>query len=231
MFLLGWMACSTPSTGPVALSAPEVQTLALSTVVEVTVGTPDRQQAIVVGLHGRGAHPSSFSRVLDGAVGDYRALLPLAPTRQGQGGTWFGGSLAGDPTLYGLGIAERAASLAAWIQEESPTGQAVVFGFSQGGMLAMALAAYHPEKVQGAVAMGGLWPDASPPVEGPRPPVRILHGEADPVVDAGGAISAALRFEEAGYPTELTLYPGVVHSVPPEMRAQLHAAIAEFLGQ
>ncbi len=229
LLLLGWMGCSAPSMAPVASTAPEVQALVSSTVVEVIVGTPDPQQAIVLGLHGRGAHPSGFSGVLDGASGNYKALLPLAPTRQGKGGTWFGGSLAGDPVLYGRGIAEQAASLAAWIQQESPNGKAVVFGFSQGGMLAMALAAYHPEQVQGAIAMGGMWPDVTPPKAGPRPPLRILHGEADPVVSAAGAISAALRFEEAGYPTELTLYPGVVHTVPSEMRSALHKAIEDSL--
>lgn len=229
MLLWVWMGCSTPSMETVTSPAPAVQALSPSTVVEVIVGTPDPRQSIVLGLHGRGAHPESFSGVLDGATGDYRALLPLAPTAQGKGGTWFGGSLAGDPALYGRGIAERAASLAAWIQRESPTGKAVVFGFSQGGMLAMALAAYHPEQVQGAVAMGGMWPDTTAPVQGPRPAVHILHGEADPVVGAGGAISASLRFEEAGYPTQLTLYPGVAHSVPPEMRGALHASVQSML--
>lgn len=213
----------------VASTVPKVQALVTDTVVEVIVGTPDPQQAIVLGLHGRGAHPSSFSGVLDGAQGDYRALLPLAPTPQGKGGTWFGGSLAGDPALYARGIADRAASLAAWIQLNSPNGKAVVFGFSQGGMLAMALAAYHPEQVQGAIAMGGMWPDTSAPEQGARPPVRVLHGEADPVVAAGGAVSASLRFEEAGYPTELRLYPGVGHSVPPEMRAELQTSVAQMV--
>lgn len=225
------MGCSSPSVEPVASTAPGVSALVPGVLVEVIVGTPDPQQAIVLGLHGRGAHPQSFSGVLDGAAGDYRALLPLAPTPRGKGGTWFGGSLAGDPARYSRGIAAQAASLAAWIQQESPTGDAVVFGFSQGGMLAMALAAYHPEQVKGAIAMGGMWPDSTPPSEGPRPAVRILHGESDPVVSAAGAISAALRFEEAGYPTELTLYPGVAHTVPPEMRKELQAAIQAALLQ
>ncbi len=220
-----WVGCSTPSPEPVASPALPRTPHGIQTIVEVTVGQPDAAGSLVLGLHGRGAHPESFRGVLDGAPGNYRAVLPLAPTPWSKGGTWFSGSARGNPDALARGIAATAEGLATYIVENSPTGQAVVFGFSQGGMLAMALAAYHPERVQGAVAMGGTWPDTRPPVSGPRPPVWILHGEADPVVVASGAISASLRFEEAGYPTELTLYPGVAHTVPSEMRTALHQAI------
>lgn len=218
--------------GPPSANAAPTNTPTFPTTVEVTLGQPTGQEHLVVGLHGRGAHPQRFQHLLDGATGSYRALFPLAPTPYGDGGTWFTVSTRDNtPDLLAMDIARAADQVAAWIAQESPTGQAVVFGFSQGGMLSMALAAYHPERVVGVVAMGGMWPDPRPPMAGERKPsVLILHGEADDIVPAAGAVQAELRFKEAGYPVESQLWPGVKHSVPPEMRARLQARVVELVG-
>ncbi len=61
-------------------------------------------------------------------------------------------------------------------------------------------------------------------------PVKIMHGDADPVVPPKGSVALHARLKELGYNTELEMYPGVDHAawVPAYENARIFDWFAQF---
>lgn len=179
--------------------------------------TPSRttEGPLVLAIHGMGDSPAGFDQVWV-PQDDYRELTPPGIYPYGNGYRWFNRRSEG---LEDADIAAAAEHLAGLIPDK-----AIVYGFSQGGALTMALVTNHPEKVERGIAVGGwlppsLWTEA--PAD--APPLLVLHGEADPIVPYDDAAVEGLR--ERGWHVETRTWPGVGHRIPPEMRATLDGAI------
>lgn len=224
-----------PAPAPVA-AAPAPQVAAPAEIaglrfVDAVVGTPPDDAPLIIGLHGRGDRPTSFERTLAGAPGPFHASFPQAPLPFRDGFTWWAATTKGDAAALSHAVLGAAEQVAAYIQAASPTGDAVVYGFSQGGYLSFALATHHPDQVRKAISVGGglpapAWPDALPP---DPPELVVLHGDADPVVPADGATAAAAHLTALGWPVEVEIYPGVGHRMPEPIRARVHQELADAL--
>jgi phospholipase/carboxylesterase len=108
---------------------------------------------------------------------------------------------------------------ALWRQTGLGAADTVLAGFSQGAMLAVSVGTALPEPPLAAV-LG--FSGALMPAEGlaagrfARPPVALIHGALDEVVDPDLSRQADARLRAAGYPVELHLSPGTAHTIAPD---------------
>ena len=218
-----------------AAPAPSTVAPARLDVVEVTTGGARRDEklALIIALHGLGDRPESFARLFVGLGARARILLPRAPDAWGEGRSWFPFRAADGDPLRSRGIsgaAERVASeIPRWVSERPTSGKPVVTGFSQGGMLTLAIAAQHPALISSGVAIGGALPEPLwPSLDAARPAVHIvaLHGQDDDLVPIEPTRRGIDALVARGFDARLEAFPGVGHHIPSEMRARLFELLA-----
>lgn len=232
-------APSAPEPEPATQAAPALEPVRalLDHEVLLTAGaTEDQPLPLLVAVHGLGDRPERFQRLFEGLSVPARVVLPRAPTpTQSGGGSWFAFRRNdADREAFGRRVHEAADGVVAlvdWAEEHYPTtGEPVITGFSQGGMVSFAVAAGWPDEVAAAVPVGGdlalsLVPSAS---EAP-PSVLAFHGDADQVVPIGPVVAAVQALQDAGYATTLRRYDGVGHGLNDAMRSDYHQALAALL--
>jgi phospholipase/carboxylesterase len=88
-------------------------------------------------------------------------------------------------------------------------------GFSQGTMMALYVALRRPQPVAAVVGYSGALVGAEVLADEirSRPPVLLVHGDADPVVPYEELARAAAALKEAGVPVTTETRPGVPHSI------------------
>ena len=208
------LACVQPTPQPqtsVSLSAIERRTGDANTGADV----------VVVALHGLGDRPKNFARVFDGFTTPARLLLPPGPHAYSKGYSWFSVDRR-DAAAFAQDLAAQADALARRL-----VGRPIVTGFSQGGMLSFAIAVRHADRVSAAYPVGGALPETLipkvAPIDGPR--IVALHGEDDIRVNFAATDAAVRSLKAAGFDAAMRSYPGVGHSISPQMRADLDALI------
>jgi phospholipase/carboxylesterase len=183
-----------------------------------------RPRRLVMLLHGYGADGQDLLGLAPywaEALPDCAFVAPDAPfpCEIGFGRQWFG--LEG-VDLAGKAAAARAAAtlLDAFIDAElaeSGLGDeaAALVGFSQGTMMALYVAPRRARALAGVVGFSGLVvDDGSLATEArSRPPVLLIHGDADPVVPFPAMAAAKAALTAAGLPVETLARPGLGHSI------------------
>ncbi|WP_156678251.1 alpha/beta hydrolase [Sphingomonas profundi] len=90
-----------------------------------------------------------------------------------------------------------------------------IVGFSQGTMMALHVGPRRARPLAGILAYSGMIADpagfAAAAVS--RPPVLLVHGDADPVVPVAGFHEAKRELHRLGFPVTEHLSPGLEHSV------------------
>jgi phospholipase/carboxylesterase len=183
-----------------------------------------RPRRLVMLLHGYGADGQDLLGLAPywaEALPDCGFIAPDAPfpCEIGFGRQWFG--LEG-VDLAGKSAAARAAAtlLDAFIDSElAESGladeAAALVGFSQGTMMALHVAPRRPRALAGVVGFSGLVvDDGSLATEArSRPPVLLIHGDADQVVPFPAMAAAKAALMAAGLPVETLARPGLGHSI------------------
>jgi phospholipase/carboxylesterase len=102
-----------------------------------------------------------------------------------------------------------------WAQTGLGPEQTVLAGFSQGAMMALHTGLSLDRRLAGILAFSGalLPPEGFPQAETLRPPVALVHGEFDEVVEAINSRQAKATLEAAGYDVSLHVSPGIGHSI------------------
>ena len=95
-----------------------------------------------------------------------------------------------------------------------PATEYALMGFSQGAMMALYAGLRRPTPPRGILAFSGalLAPDTVAALPG-RPPVLLLHGDADEVVPAERSRDAERVLRAAGVPVESLFRPGLGHGI------------------
>ncbi|HEV7275593.1 MAG TPA: alpha/beta fold hydrolase [Devosiaceae bacterium] len=180
---------------------------------------------VVVLLHGYGSDGQDLI-----ALGQHwRSLLPealfVAPNAPDacpdnpMGYQWF--PLRLDRTISRVeGAPEARDSIAElldelWAQTGLGPAETVLVGFSQGAMMALHVALSLEESVAGVVAFSGaLIPPAGFPEDtAARPPVALIHGDLDQVVDPQLSRDAAVTLQNTGLEVSLHMSPGTAHGI------------------
>jgi len=189
-------------------------------------------RSIVVFLHGYGANGADLLGLADPLgehLPDTMFVAPDAPE-----------SIAGMPNGYQWfpipwidgsseeesmrGMDQAAADLNAFldalmVDEDVLPEQVVLFGFSQGTMMALHVAPRREDAVAGIVAFSGrlLNPETLADEAVVKPPVLLVHGDADDVVPPQSLPAAAEALEQAGWQDVYAhIMKGTAHGIAPD---------------
>lgn len=185
----------------------------------------------IVALHGLGDTPRGFSQLFAGLPLNVHVYLIQAPITYGAGFDWLGERVSGDPERLALAIARRLEDLRQLFDhlaaQPHNRGDAIVTGFSQGGVLSYAVAVAGLPHVAAAVPLAG-WLPPSLSSAPPSLPVYAFHGNEDRVVSYGAAKRMIAAWSDHREPLEFHSYPGLAHSVSDQMRQDWAAELAEL---
>lgn len=110
-------------------------------------------------------------------------------------------------------------------------GRMALVGFSQGTMMALDVASKRAAPFAGVVGFSGRLLDDGTWANGVtvRPPVLLVHGDADPLVPVASLDQAAAALKGAGFAVETLLRPGLAHGIDPEGIAAASAFLQRVL--
>jgi phospholipase/carboxylesterase len=91
-------------------------------------------------------------------------------------------------------------------------------GFSQGTMMSLYVAPRRTEAMAAVLGFSGalLGADALKAEVVSRPPVFLIHGDADEIVPVGALPAAVAGLQAAGMPVRWEIRPGLPHAIDPE---------------
>jgi phospholipase/carboxylesterase len=199
-------------------------------------GSPPRQ--LIVLLHGVGADGndlielgSALAPWLPGAA----FVAPNGPEPCDMapfGYQWF--SLRDRrPAAMVLGVQAAAGQVDAFLDAELerwhlPDHQLALVGFSQGTMTALEVAPRRPRALAAVLGYSGalLGGERLPAETRSRPPVYLVHGDADEVVPVAATCAAVAELQAAGIPVQWSIRPGLPHVIDPESVAHGAAFLA-----
>ena len=199
-----------------------------------------RASGLVVLLHGYGANGDDLIALGDGwrrSLPDAAFVAPNAPQSiPGMYGglQWFALTLR-DPSEYWRGVAAAQPALDRFLDAELAryrltADRLVLVGFSQGTMMALHVGLRRAPPPAGIVAYSGLLagPDHLADTK-VRPPVLLVHGEADDMIPIDALHMAREALAGAGIPVEWHVRPGLGHGIDPEAQWMAGHFIAQSL--
>lgn len=183
---------------------------------------------LVIFVHGYGANGDDliglapyFQRVLPTAA----FVSPNAPERvpgQPFGYQWFGITRL-DPDLMLAGAQKAADALNGFIDAELESlglddSRLLLVGFSQGTMMSLHVGLRRPKACAGIIGYSGALVGADSLANEivSKPPVLLIHGDADPMVPVAALHQAAGALATAGVTVRWHVSRGVGHSIDPE---------------
>jgi phospholipase/carboxylesterase len=199
-------------------------------------------RSLVVLLHGAG----SYAADMIGLAPGWAARLPhtefVAPDAPAAndlaaiGRQWFSMQ---DRSLLGMirAAAAGAAALDEFLDEilaerGLDDGRMALVGMSQGAMVALHVGlrrARAPAAIVGYSGMLLAGPELVREIRA-RPPVLLVHGEADPIVPVGALDAAAIGLRAVGVAVETERRPGVGHAIDEIGFARAAALLVATLG-
>ncbi len=199
-----------------------------------------RPKELVILLHGLGADGNDlislaplFGRVLPGAAFvSPHAPFPcdMAPPGPSAGRQWFSFQDR-EPEAILAGARAAAGHLDAFIDAELeraglPEERLALLGFSQGAMMALHVAPRRARQCAAVIGYSGalIGPELLAEEARSRPPVLLMHGEADEVVPFPSMAAAEQALRAAGFLVHGEARPGLGHGIDEE-GLQLGAAM------
>lgn len=203
-------------------------------------------RSVVVFLHGYGANGADLLGLADPLAEHLPDTLFVAPDAPEEcagapmGFQWF-------PIPWIDGSSEDAAERgmraavedlnafldALMVDEDVLPEQVVLFGFSQGTMMALHVAPRREDEVAGIVAFSGrlLEPETLVDDVVVRPPVLLVHGDADDVVPPQSLPAAAEALQSAGFTDVYAhIMKGTGHGIAPDGLSVALAFMRDKLG-
>jgi len=204
-------------------------------------GPAEKARALVVFLHGLGADGNdliSLAPLLEPLLPDTAFVSPHAPfpcDMAPMGRQWF--SLQDrDPDVLLEGVRSVAPSLNAFLDAELERhglgdDRLALVGFSQGTMTALHTLLRRPKPCAVIVGFSGalLKPEVLGEEIVSRPPVLLVHGDADPVVPFQALAAAEQALDLNGVPVAAYPRPGLQHGIDQEGLQLCAAALVQHL--
>ncbi len=203
-------------------------------------------RSVVVFLHGYGANGADLLGLADPLgehLPDTLFIAPDAP--EASAGVPFGFQWFPIPWIDGSSEEESMRGMmqavddlnafldALMVDEDVLPEQVVLFGFSQGTMMALHVAPRREDEVAGIVAFSGrlLSPETLADEVVSRPPVLLVHGDQDDVVPPQSLPQAAEALQEAGWKDVYAhIMKGTGHGIAPDGLSVALAFMRDKLG-
>ena len=186
---------------------------------------------MMIFLHGYGADGKDLLGLADPLgehLPDTAFVAPNAPqpcTGNPMGYQWFP-----IPWIDGsseetaeAGLREASKTLNAWLDETMLAGgvtaaNTIIFGFSQGTMMALQIAPRRAEKFAAIVGFSGrlLAPEKLAQDTISKPPILLVHGDQDDVVPVQSLPEAADALTKAGFEVFTHISKGTGHGIAPD---------------
>lgn len=207
---------------------------------------PQNADAVVVFLHGYGADGADLLGLADPLAPHLPATAfhaPDAPERSvnnPMGYQWFpipwldGSTEEQAKDSMARSIAALNAYLDKVLADEGLTpDRLVVVGFSQGTMMALHVLPRREQEVAGIVGFSGrlLLPEQLEAEARVKPPVLLLHGDADPMVPFEDMKLAGEALEGAGFTVYGHVMKGTGHGIAPDGLSVALGFIKDRLGK
>ncbi|MCU0856444.1 MAG: prolyl oligopeptidase family serine peptidase [Rhodobacteraceae bacterium] len=201
--------------------------------------------SVVVLLHGYGADGTDLlglAEPLAPHMPDTVFVAPDAPERcvnNPFGYQWFpipwldGSSEEAANASRTASAAQVDAFLDRLLEEEGITpSQLVLFGFSQGTMMSLHVAPRRREPIAGIVGFSGrlLDPGKLAAEARSKPPVLLVHGDADDIVPISSLAEAGDALTRAGFETYAHVMKGTAHGIAADGLSVALAFMREKLG-
>ena len=203
-------------------------------------------RSAVVFLHGYGANGADLMGLADPLMEHLPDTLFVAPDApesipgMPMGLQWFpipwidGSSEEEAERGMAAAVADLDAFLdALMVDEDLLPEQVVLFGFSQGTMLALHVAPRREDALAGVVAFSGrlLAPELLTDEVKTRPPILLVHGDADDVVPPQSLPLAAEALQQAGWQDVYAhVMKGTGHGIAPDGLSVALAFMRDKLG-
>jgi phospholipase/carboxylesterase len=204
-------------------------------------------ESMVIFLHGYGADGADLLGLADPLgphLPDTMFVAPNAPERSvmnPMGFQWFpipwiDGSSEEEAAE---GLARASADLTAFldrvmVDHDMLPEQVALVGFSQGTMMALHVAPRREDALAGVVGFSGrlLAPESLAEEARARPPILLIHGDADEVVPPEALPQAAEALEAAGFREVYAhVMRGTGHGIAPDGLSVALAFLRQVLGQ
>ena len=193
----------------------------------------------IVAFHGLGDRPETFRHLFDQLQLRAHVYLPRAPITYGTGFDWYGVRIKDDSDALSQAIEARLPAVRSLLSElasrPNNVGDAVVTGFSQGGVLSFAIALAHLPHVRAALPIAGTLPKPLSDAKPPTIPVIAFHGERDRVVPFAQTEALFERWTSSNTsrtnptPLELHTYPTLAHSIDASLWQDWSVALRQTL--
>ena len=203
-------------------------------------------KSIVVFLHGYGANGADLLGLADTFVEHLPDTLFVAPDAPEDcagapmGFQWFpipwidGSSEEEAERGMRAAVADLNAFLdALMVDEDVLPEQVVLFGFSQGTMMALHVAPRREDEIAGVVGFSGrlLSPETLEDEVVVRPPILLVHGDEDDVVPVQSLPEAAQALQSAGFTDVFAhIMKGTGHGIAPDGLSVALAFMRDKLG-
>ena len=207
--------------------------------------TSGEDSSVVVFLHGYGADGKDLLGLADPLaphLPDTVFIAPDAPERSmanPQGFQWFpipwiDGS---SESAAGEGLLRAARRLDLFLDkvladEGLAPDRLMLFGFSQGTMMSLHVAPRRSEPIAGIVGFSGrlMMADALAHETISRPPILLIHGDADDVVPFESMQAAATALQDAEFDVYGNVMKGTGHGIAPDGLSVALTFMKSFLG-
>ena len=191
-------------------------------VVPVSATSP---KSLVILLHGYGSNGDDLISLAPHWRGALPATVFVAPNAPepcpgAPGGFQWWALTGADRGGRANGIARAAPVLDAFIDAELARyglteAQLALVGFSQGTMMALHVGLRRPRTLAGIVGYSGMLADEASlaGLPGTRPPILLIHGDADPMIPVAAFHQAKAALARNGFVVESHISPGLGHSI------------------
>jgi phospholipase/carboxylesterase len=188
-------------------------------------GAPGQLMVLLHGYGADGADLIGLARPWQALWPDMLVVAPNAPdpcALNPAGYQWF--PLSGEPIVGRVAGAEAARPVIVqfledlWAQSGLGAADTVLGGFSQGAMMALHVGTSLTTRLRAVVAFSGAFPPARDVATGgyAKPPVALIHGELDRIVDPQLSRDAARELTQLGFDVALHISPGTAHGIAPD---------------
>ena len=165
-------------------------------------------------------------------------LSPHAPhpvAGMGPGREWFPLQSL-QPREFNEGVVKAAPQLTAFLGQQLESfdlswDKLLLIGFSQGTMMSLEVGLRLPKAPLGIIGFSGALPGSDRLADeiSCKPPVLLVHGDADPVVPVDASQRAHRLLQEVGVNSSLHISPNCPHSIAPDGLAQAASFIQKHI--